>query len=240
MLLSRTRHRAKLALKAFIFDKGNMQELVEARRRQALEDSMGFRGQWDEHRRFQIAFLKHEGLEPSHKFLEIGCGPLTGGIPVIGYLHANSYFGIDIRGSVLDLAWREVGIAGLAARNPRLICSSTFGSEELHNEQFDFVFSFSVLHHLSDELLRGYFSQVSKRLKPLGVCFAQVNTHLSDSKWLEFPFVKRTVADYYDVAGDAGLKTESLGRIETLGFRLAGEERLNEMLAFSRRDGQGG
>src|ERR1700733_15598110 len=145
MLLSRPRRKAKLALKGLIFDKTNLQELVDVRRRQALEDSMGFRGQWDEHRRFQIDFLKSRGLDPSHKFLEIGCGPLTGGIPVIGYLNPNNYIGVDIRSSVLNLSWGEVGAAGLSAKNPRLICSSSFGSEELPDDQFDFVLSFSVL-----------------------------------------------------------------------------------------------
>ena len=229
-----TRHKAKLALKGFIFDKSNLQELLDARHRQRLEDSMGFRGQWDEHQRFQISFLKDQGLDPSHKFLEIGCGPLTGGIPVIAYLRPNNYFGIDIRSSVLNLSWCEVGIAGLSDKNPRLICSSSFGSDELSDEQFHFVLSFSVLYHLSNELLQTYFAQVARRLEPTGVCFAQVNTHLTDSTWLQFPFVRRTVAEYGAMASAAGLKTRSLGTVESLGFRLAGEERLNEMLAFSR------
>jgi SAM-dependent methyltransferase len=211
MLLSRSRRKAKLALKAFVFDKGNMQELVEERRRHALEDSMGFRGHWDEHRRFQLAFLREHGLVPSNSFLEIGCGPLTGGIPIIEYLNPNKYCGIDIRGSVLNLSWREVGIAGLSEKNPRLICSSSFGADELGDQRFDFVLSFSVLYHLSHELLPVYFAQVAKRLKPSGLCFANVNTQLDDSTWLQFPFVKRTVGDYGAVAGGAGLKMRSLG-----------------------------
>src|ERR1700730_16469862 len=148
MVLSRTRRNAKLALKGLVFDIGNLQEVLDVRRRYALEDSMGFRGQWDEHRRFQISFLREQGLSPSHRFLDIGCGPLTGGIPVIAYLRPNNYCGIDIRSSVLNLAWREVGIAGLSEKNPRLICSTSLGSDELGDEQFNFVFSFSVLYHL--------------------------------------------------------------------------------------------
>jgi SAM-dependent methyltransferase len=234
MLLSRTRRKVKIALKGLIFDKSNMQELVEERHKNALEDSMGFRGQWDEHRRFQLAFLKERGLVPSKNLLEIGCGPLTGGIPIIGYLNANKYCGIDIRGSVLNLSWREVGIAGLSEKNPRLIYSSSFGSEELGDQQFDFILSFSVLYHLNDELLRAYFAQVAKRLKLTGICFANVNTHVDDSTWLQFPFVKRTVADYGAAASGAGLKMQSHGTVEGLGFRLRGEERLNEMLEFAK------
>ena len=160
MLLSRTRHLAKLRVKAFVFDKGNFQELLDVRRRHKLEDSMGFRGQWDEHRRFQITFLKERGLEPQHDFLEIGCGPLTGGIPLIEYLEPGKYVGVDIRSSVLNVSWGEIGLAGLSEKNRRLICSSSFGDEELGERQFDFVFSFSVLYHLSDDILRDYFRNV--------------------------------------------------------------------------------
>ncbi len=234
MLLVRTRRRAKLAVKGLIFDAGRLQELVDFRRLRTLEDSMGFRGQWNEHRRFQIDFLRSRGLEPSHTFLEIGCGPLTGGLPIITYLQPGKYCGVDIRPSVLDLAWREVGIAGLSARNPRLVHSSSFGAMELRDEGFDFVLSFSVLYHLSDELLPAYFLQVAGRLNQGGVCFAQVNTHLPDSTWLEFPFVRRTVGQYIEHAAAAGLEGRSLGRIESLGFALPGEERLNEMLEFRR------
>jgi cyclopropane fatty-acyl-phospholipid synthase-like methyltransferase len=236
MFLLQTRRKAKLALKGFIFDKCELQELIDVRHRNTLEDSMGFRGQWEEHRRFQITFLKEQGLNPSHNFLEIGCGPLTGGIPIIKYLQPNNYFGVDIRSSVLNLAWGEIGAAGLSDKNPRLICSSSFGAEEFYDQQFDFVFSFSVLYHLSDQLLQAYFTQVAKRLTQKGACFAQVNTHLNSSTWLQFPFVKRTVDDYIASALAAGMKTKSLGTIESLGFRLPGEERLNEMLAFTRSD----
>jgi SAM-dependent methyltransferase len=237
MFLSRTRRKAKLAIKAVIFDKLNLQELVDERRRHALEDSMGFRGQWDEHRRFQLAFLIDQGLNPSHKLLEIGCGPLTGGVPIISYLGPDSYVGIDIRGSVLDLAWCEVGMAEISNKNPRLVCSSSFGAQELRDEQFDFVLSFSVLFHLSDDLLQPYFAQVARKLKPTGVCFAQINTHLGNSTWLQFPFLKRSASDCSALAEAGGLKSKSLGTIESLGFRLPGEERLNEMLAFTASAG---
>lgn len=236
MLLARTRKRIKFAVKRFVFSAGNMQEIVDIRRRHALEDCMGFRGQWEEHRRFQLAFLQQQGLRPTHSLLEIGCGPLTGGVPIIEFLEPGKYVGIDIRNSALDLAWGEVAAAGLSGRNPRLICSSSFGSTELGDEKFDFVLSFSVLYHLSDEVLRGYFLAVANRLRPDGRCFAQINTTVSNSTWLQFPFLRRTPAQYAEVAAQAGLDTRPLGTIEGLGFRLPGQERTNEMLTFTLRD----
>lgn len=44
--------------------------------------------------------------------------------------------------------------------------------------------------------LRGYFAAVASRLRPDGRCFAQINTTVSDSTWLQFPFLCRTAAEY--------------------------------------------
>ena len=234
-MLFRTRQRIKHRVKELIFDNAGFQEMLELRDRHRLEDAMGFRGQFDEHRRFQIAFLREQGLVPSSRFLEIGCGPLTAGIPVIEYLETGNYVGIDVRSSVLDLAWKEVGKAGLAVKNPRLICSSSFGSTELGAQTFDFILSFSVLYHLNDDILKNYFETVRNRLAPTGVCFANVNTLHESSTWLEFPFLRRTIEVYKKLAAESGLTTDRLGDLDRLGFRLSGAESRNELLSFRIR-----
>jgi SAM-dependent methyltransferase len=232
MLLSRTRQKMAYSLKSFIFDAAKFQKMLDIRDRHLLEDSMGFRGQYDEHRRFQIALLKERGLLPSHRLLEIGCGPLTAGIPIIDYLEPGNYVGVDVRSSVLDLSWKEVAKAGLSGKNPRLICSPSFAAKELADQKFDFVLSFSVLYHLSNEILAAYFSAVHQRLMPTGYCLATVNTEAQESTWLEFPYLKRSLEDYQRLAAASGLETESLGEIKDLGFRLAGIEKHNLMLSF--------
>jgi SAM-dependent methyltransferase len=234
MVLSRSRLKALDAAKGLIFDKGGFAQMLGRRHKARLEDSMGFRGQFDEHRRFQLAFLKERGLQPKHKVLEIGCGPLTAGVPLIDYLDKGNYAGVDIRQSALDLAWAEVGNAGLSRKNPRLIWSCSFGSDELGSETFDFVFSFSVLYHLSDDILASYFATVRERMTPRGVLFANVNIFNPASTWLEFPFVKRSLGEYESISRSNGLSIENLGEIENLGFRLPGQERRNQMLLFER------
>ena len=209
--------------------------MIDLREKHKLEDSMGFRGQWDEHRRFQMEMLKVQGLKPTHNFLEIGCGPLTAGIPLIDYLEPARYTGVDIRNAVLDMSWREVGKAGLSSKNPRLICSSSFASDELGDQRFDYVYSFSVLYHLSDGILNSYFETVSKRLKPSGVCLANVNTRIPSDKWLEFPFIMRPVETYETIAASHGLETISLGTLQENGFQNQGIERLNPLLKFKKK-----
>ena len=233
--LSRTRQKIVHGVKGFVFDKANFRKMVDLREKHELEDSMGFRGQWESHRQFQFDLLKKLGLNPSDNFLELGCGPLTAAIPVIGYLDVNRYIGVDIRDSVLNMSWREVGKAKLSAKNPRLICSSSFGDDALSKDQtFDFVYSFSVLYHLSDDILNSYFAAVSQRLSKSGKCIANVNDYIPTDKWLEFPFIKRTVDTYRDLAATHGLATKNLGKIENLGFTGEGTERLNPLLIFSR------
>lgn len=234
MVLSRTRKKIAFRLRKSIFEIGGFQRMLDEAETQSLEDMMGFRGQWDEHRRFQFEFLKLSGLKPSSNLLEIGCGPLTLGLPAIQYLGRGGYTGIDIRANVLDLAYKQVSKSNLSGKNPRLICSDCFGRDEINDDQFDFAWSFSALYHLTDELLSACLSQVSRRLKEDGKFFANVNTEHSESTWLQFPFVRRDLDFYFAAASNNRLKMVSLGHLQDLGFRSNGAERLNDLLQFER------
>src|SRR5215475_8544809 len=81
-----------------------------AERRHSLVGPM--RG-WQKKRDFQIFFLKQMGLQPAHYLLDIGCGTLRGGIPLIDYLDPGHYFGVEVRPLVLEEAAKELGEAGL-------------------------------------------------------------------------------------------------------------------------------
>jgi SAM-dependent methyltransferase len=230
MLLKRSRKKIVHNIKEIVFCIGGIQTMLDENEKMELEKSMGFQGQWEEHRRFQVQFLQQNGLLPHHNFLEIGCGPLTAGLPIIKYLDESNYTGIDIRASVLNMSWMQVGKAGLSEKNPCLLHTANFGDTVLGNKTFDFVHSFSVLFHLSDELLDACFKSVARRLKPNGVYYANINTESPSDRWLEFPFVRRTVADYDRKARLFGLKIVDLGSLADLGFQLPGEEKLNRML----------
>lgn len=90
--------------------------LTERRRRYRLERLVGPVGWWDELRAYQFNFVRRMGLEPKHRMLDIGCGPLQGGIPFMSFLEADCYVGIDARAHVLDEAYRLIAKEKLCTR----------------------------------------------------------------------------------------------------------------------------
>ena len=107
---------------------------------------------WQQKRDFQIAFLREHGLQPTHVLVDLGCGTLRGGIPIIAYLDESSYVGIDVRGEAIEEARNELQEHGLAHRRPELIATPSLASVDL-GRTADYVWAFSVLMHLADERL---------------------------------------------------------------------------------------
>lgn len=231
-MLERTRKKWIRRAQERLFDLARINDFLEEKEQNTLEDHMGFRGQLPEHRRFQITELKKLGLAPSSSVLEIGCGPLTAGLPTIEFLEPGRYVGVDVRSSVLDCAWQLIGKHGLSSKNPQLIRSDTFASDQLWDRRFDFIWTFSVLYHLTDDILDRYFAMVAERLG--GIAVANVQTYMEDSTWLEFPFLNRSIETYQAAAAKHGLKTRPLGTLADRGFRTSGDDSRNTLLEFTR------
>lgn len=227
---SRTMSKYALKVQKFLYSALNLQRVPAEERRLTLVKAMGFEGQWDDHRAFQMEFLHRNGLTKDTRFLEIGSGPLTLGIPLIQTLNPQKYTGVDVRESVTNIAYDEISRAGLAGRNPRLIVSDNFGATALGDEMFDMIWSFSVLYHLSDDLIEEWFGTVKKRLEPEGRYWANFNDGMEEDRWLEFPFVRRELDFYEDIARKNGLELKFLGTLEGLGFAGSGAEKNNSMI----------
>ena len=227
---SRTLNTSVLKAQNVLYRRLNMSRIPEEEHRLKLVEAMGFDGQWDDHRVFQMDFLRRRGMTETSRFLEIGSGPLTLAIPLMQELAPGHYTGVDVRESVMNLAYMEIARAGVSARNPRLIVAGDFGAAALGDETFDILWSFSVLFHLSDELIEEWFANVKRRLAPTGHYWANFNDGLEDSRWLEFPFLNRKAEFYEDIAQRNGLTMKTLGTIEELGFAGPGEDRKNTMI----------
>ena len=61
---------------------------------------------WDARGAFQCALLEHLGLRPGDTLLDIGCGPIRGGVHFIRFLDAGGYRGVDYNPSFVAAAQR--------------------------------------------------------------------------------------------------------------------------------------
>lgn len=197
---------------------------------------------WKAKRRFQIEFLRAQGLEPSHHLLDVGCGTLRGGVALIDYLDEGHYTGVEVRPEALEEGRRELAESGLEGKSPRLVQSDDLGSLSL-GRQFDYVWAFSVLIHMADEILEACFGFVAEHLGPDGVFLANVNVGEEGrpGTWASFPVVRHPWEFYRALAARHGMCLEDLGSLHELGdperTHLAPESR--RMLRFRRASGSG-
>ena len=172
---------------------------------------------WKMKRDFQMRFLKEQGMQKSDKLLDVGCGTLRGGIPIIEYLDNNNYYGIDVRENVLVEGRKELKVSKLEHKNPTLFSFDHFSDIQI-DTQFNIIFAFSVLIHLADKIAEGCFQFVGKSLLDNGLFYANVNIgDYRDGNWHGFPVVFRSLDFYTDLANKNGMKIEVMGNLKELG-----------------------
>jgi SAM-dependent methyltransferase len=176
---------------------------------------------WKIQRDFQIQFLQRVGLKPQHYLLDIGCGTLRGGVPIIAYLEKGHYFGIEARAEVLDEARKELQRSNLVNKEPTLMTAGDIASLNLQ-KKFDYIWSFAVLPHMTDEILRDAISFVRHHLGDDGGFYATVNIGSGpDRSWQSgFPSVSRSLEFYEEVCSRSGLRIEDLGPLTDVGHPL--------------------
>jgi SAM-dependent methyltransferase len=172
--------------------------------------------QWKQKRDFQRSFLLGSGLQPSHQLLDIGCGTLRGGIPLIEYLEEGNYVGLEPREKALDKGKAELREAGLSDKEPLLIQGDTSSAEIAR--RFDVIWAFSVLFHMTDNVLDDTLRFVQEHLAAKGVFYANVKIgDQEDKEWMDYPVVWRTPEAYETACRNHGLSVEDLGPIGELG-----------------------
>jgi SAM-dependent methyltransferase len=187
---------------------------------------------WKEKRHFQIHFLREHGLRSEDYFLDIGCGTLRGGIPIIEFLEPEHYVGIDARAEVLDDARAELHAHHLEDKRPRLVATSDLAPLDL-GRRFDVIWAFAVLIHMSDEVLDDALDFVGRHLEAGGVFYANVTTEeRSDKVWEGFPDVARPISFYEQHAAAHGFSVENLGSLHSLGHA-HGHGESQQMLRFT-------
>ncbi|MFI5204431.1 MAG: class I SAM-dependent methyltransferase [Flavobacteriales bacterium] len=189
---------------------------------------------WEMKRAFQIDFLKKQGLQPDHDFLDLGCATLRGGIPIINHLNVAKYTGCDIRIDSLKEAEKELAEEQLQHKNVHLVHLPSF-KNYTGFKTYDCIWAFSVLIHMHDFKVEKCFRFVSNHLKPTGAFYANVNIGVAQEQvWQDFPVVSRSEKFYRLLAEKNGLVMQPLGALKQLGhFTGAKKQDRQVMLKFS-------
>ena len=105
---------------------------------------------WHEIGKFQYHFLITQGLEPTHKLLDVGCGSLRLGQWVIPYLKAGHYFGLDNSREIIDAGLEKEFYHNLINhKDPTLEANNDFDFSFMGNHQFDVAIANSLFSHLT-------------------------------------------------------------------------------------------
>jgi len=128
-------------------------------------------GMWDELGQFQFEFMKRQGLRPEHRFLDMGCGCLRGGVHFIRYLNEGNYYGLDINNSLIEAGKMELAKLDLLDKRPNLMVNDKFEASRFGKE-FDFILALSVFTHVFMNHISRCLVEVRKVLKPEGKLYA--------------------------------------------------------------------
>ena len=190
---------------------------------------------WESKREFQFNFLIDRHLKEDHFLLDIGCGTLRGGIPLIEYLDIGHYYGVEARDYVLNEGKKELAEAGLERKQPTLLHSPDI-LQLTFDYKFDYIWAFAVLIHMTDVILENTLKLAHKYLSDSGVMYANVNIGTKKSEsWQEFPVMWRELSFYEDVCAKNGLTVKSLGSLDKFGHVVSGNHTQDDKIMLDIR-----
>lgn len=207
--------------------------VVEAK----LESLVGPPGKWRETRDFQLHLLSLLGLKQDMVLLDVGCGSLRAGLPLIAYLDSANYIGIDAAPECISAAMQLVSEFDLTAKRPLLLSSQTFGIEELgYVKVVDRIWSYQVLIHFTEDDVHRFMNATAQMLKTTGKAWASVQIAKQDlpfkevGNWRNYPVNSATLDFYQSAAQGAGLSCEVLGTLSDFGLSLERKGSANKLI----------
>lgn len=189
------------------------------RRRHKLESLVGPLGFWDQLQAYQLRAVTQLGLRPEHALLDIGCGPLQGGIAFIRYLDRERYVGVDHNPRAIEFGREELSRHRLWAKAPRLFLCRDFGDEQLGNTKVDFIWLSQILYYFDEPTFHKLLGLAQRRLRPGGIMAGDILGPESDRSFLRDPKPPVHTAESLDeIARTYGLKVTALGKLSEFGY----------------------
>jgi ubiquinone/menaquinone biosynthesis C-methylase UbiE len=135
--------------------------------------------------------IDDQGLQPTHRFLDVGCGIGRMAIPLAGYLQKGKYHGFDIAKWKIAYCRRTVGRkrpdfsfhhADVFNKyyNPKGRMRASEYRYPWDDESFDYVLLTSVFTHMLPVDMEHYLSEIARVMGPGAKCI--VSYWLSDTK----------------------------------------------------------
>jgi ubiquinone/menaquinone biosynthesis C-methylase UbiE len=135
--------------------------------------------------------IDYEGLRPTHRFLDVGCGIGRMAIPLAGYLQKSKYHGFDIGKWKIRYCRRTVGRkrpdfafhhADVFNKyyNPKGRMRASEYRYPWDDESFDYVLLTSVFTHMLPADMEHYLREIARVMSPGAKCV--ISYTLSDTK----------------------------------------------------------
>ncbi len=191
------------------------------RHRHRIESLVGPLGYWEALQRYQLRAVTDLGLQPHNSLLDVGCGPLQGGIAFLRYLAPNMYSGIDRNPLAITVGCNEISRHHLWYKKPTLLVTSSFGDDQLGDAQFDFIWLSQILYYFDEPTLQRLFAMASRRLRPGGILAGDILGPRSDSTFLQCRNPRppaHTPESIKMLAAGYGLSTTCLGTLDQFGY----------------------
>lgn len=129
-------------------------------------------GNWELLGRRQLDFLVAQGLKPTDRFVDIGCGCLRAGRHLVDYLDPGHYWGVDANADLIRAGYERELIGPQRARLPRenLRVDDRFDVD--FGVQFDMAIAQSLFTHVSLNHVRLCLHRLAGSMRPGGVFYA--------------------------------------------------------------------
>ena len=200
-----------------------------------LEIMVGPLGYWKELQSYQLNTLISNGLKPQHKLLDLGCGPLQGGIAFIKYLDPNNYYGVDIREASINAGIKQIAKYRLSNKNPRIFLTDDFGKKDLTGTKFNYVWASQILYYFDDGRLTSMMDWLSISLTDEGKFLGDIiGPKHYEFKTREHNWYLHNTDSLAGLAANFNLKVSNLGEINKFGYPGRLSLKTNHLIMISK------
>ena len=127
---------------------------------------------WDEAGERHLAFLREQGLAPSQRVLDVGCGCLRTGVRLLRYLEPGRYVGVDRDAAIVEAGRTiEAPMAGVDPGGGQYVIGDASDLSGVEG-RFDAIWVNGLLQDLSHEQAVLMLASAVRHLAPGGRVFA--------------------------------------------------------------------